>query len=90
MIGDIQHEYISISMIKIANYISYLSTVEEPNKQKSQQIIKRIVNKFLNLKHNIETETLLGNCNNDIDKYLKTIKTMDYTYGKLIEYLIKK
>ncbi|MCB2312081.1 DUF726 domain-containing protein [Clostridium tagluense] len=90
MIGDIQHEYISISMIKIANYISYLSTVEEPNKLKSQQIIKRIVNKFLNLKHNIETETLLGNCNNDIDKYLKTIKTMDYTYGKLIEYLIKK
>jgi hypothetical protein len=89
LIGNMDHEVISISMAKIVNYISYLSTVEGSNKEKSQQTNTRIINKFLNLKHNIETETLLGNCNKEIDKYLKTIKTMNYSYDKLIEHLIK-
>ena len=89
IIGSMSQEYISVSMSKLYSYVYYLHSKTGVGGGESREISNRILDKFTRLKYTIESELIMNRYTDNIDNYIKNIKIMNYTYDKLVKFLVK-
>ncbi len=81
-IGKLPKDAISVSMVKIINYIEYLRT--DHNNFQVEQILNRVLQAFLDFKHQAEKEALINFTTlEDKESTYKVIEIMNFTYKKI-------
>ena len=81
-LGKVPEEMITVSMVKIINYVDFLSNFKK-NDPEANLLIKRTLKDFLSFKNQFEENILLHPT--EKEKTLKIFNTINYTYEKLFE-----
>lgn len=83
-LGNIDEGYLLVSLVKILNSIKYLNRVSYKDLDGAKN---RIIEKFINLKHNIERDILINRNFSNYSELKKKLELINYTYDQICKSL---